>query len=211
MTDIIQGSEEWHQLRLGKITASRIADVLATIKTGEAASRADYRMQLVCERLNGKHEESYTNQYMANGIELEPNARAWYEVERNIFVTQVPFIQHPILSFAGASPDGVVEDEDELGLIEIKCPKATTHAKTMLEDRVPTKYIPQMQWQMACSGAKWCDFVSYCPEFPLDLQLFVKRVMRDDEYIKEVEGKVIEFNDEVETTIQRLKGNKNGS
>ena len=145
MTDIIQGTEEWHALRLGKITASRIADVLATIKTGEAASRADYRMQLVCERLNGKHEESYTNQYMANGIELEPNARAWYEVERNLFVNQVAFIQHPMLSFAGASPDGVVEDEDELGLIEIKCPKALS-----VNDAIPEK----------CSSFFWNDTAS---------------------------------------------------
>lgn len=211
MTEIIQGSPEWHALRLGKITASRIADVMATIKTGEAASRADYRMQLVCERLNNKREEGYTNQYMANGIELEPYARAWYEVEKNVFVRQEAFMQHPTLPFCGASPDGVVEDDDELGLIEIKCPKATTHARTMLEDRAPTKYMPQMQFQMACSGAKWVDFVSYCPEFPLDLQLFIKRVYRDDEYIKEVESKAVEFNDEVETTIQRLKGNKNGS
>lgn len=211
MIDIVQGSDQWHALRLGKITASRIADVMATIKTGEAATRADYRMQLVCERLNGKREESYTNQYMANGIEMEPFARAWYEVERNVFVRQVSFYEHPVLAFCGASPDGVVENDPELGLIEIKCPKATTHAKTMLEDKVPTKYIPQMQFQMACSGAKWVDFVSYCPEFPLDLQLFIKRVIRDDEYIKEVESKVVEFNDEVEMTIQRLKGNNHGS
>lgn len=206
MTDIVQGTEEWHALRIGKITASRIADVMATIKAGEAATRADYRMQLVCERLNGKREESYTNQYMANGTEMEPFARASYEVERNVFVRQVSFYEHPVLAFCGSSPDGVVENDAELGLIEIKCPKATTHAKTMLEDKVPTKYMPQMQFQMACSGAKWVDFVSYCPEFPLDLQLFIKRVIRDDEYIKEVESKAVEFNNEVEMTIQRLKG-----
>ena len=206
MTNIIQGTEEWHLLRLGKITASRISDVLAQIKTGEAASRADYRMQLVCERLTGKHEASYTNQYMANGVELEPFARAWYEVERNILVKQVAFFEHPLLTFSGASPDGIVENENELGLIEIKCPKATTHAKTMLDDKVPTKYIPQMQWQMSCGGAQWVDFVSYCPDFPSDLQLFIKRVYRDDKYIKEVESKVVEFNEEVEMTIKRLKG-----
>ena len=202
MEQIEQGTEAWHQLRLGKITASRIADVIAQIKSGEAASRADYRIELVCERLTGKPTEGFTNAHMERGIELEPYARAWYEVERGEFVKQVPFIDHPTIKNAGASPDGIVGE----GLIEIKCPMTKTHIKYLLEDRVPAKYMPQMAWQMACTESKWVDFVSYCPELPADMQMFIKRYERDDAYIAELEAKVIEFDQEVEQVIARLRG-----
>lgn len=202
MEQIEQGTEAWHQLRLGKITASRIADVIAQIKSGEAASRADYRIELVCERLTGKPTEGFTNAHMERGIELEPYARAWYEVERGEFVKQVPFIDHPTIKNAGASPDGIVGE----GLIEIKCPMTKTHIKYLLDDRVPAKYMPQMAWQMACTESKWVDFVSYCPELPADMQMFIKRYERDDAYIAELEAKVIEFDQEVEQVIARLRG-----
>lgn len=202
MDTIEQGTEAWHQLRLGKITASRIADVIAQIKSGEAASRADYRIELVCERLTGKPTEGFTNAHMERGIELEPYARAWYEVERGEFVKQVPFIDHPTIKNAGASPDGIVGE----GLIEIKCPMTKTHIKYLLDDRVPAKYMPQMAWQMACTESKWVDFVSYCPELPADMQMFIKRYERDDAYIAELEAKVIEFDQEVEQVIARLRG-----
>lgn len=202
MEQIEQGTEAWHQLRLGKITASRIADVIAQIKSGEAASRADYRIELVCERLTGKPTEGFTNAHMERGIELEPFARAWYEVERGEFVKQVPFIDHPTIKNAGASPDGIVGE----GLIEIKCPMTKTHIKYLLDDRVPAKYMPQMAWQMACTESKWVDFVSYCPELPADMQMFIKRYERDDAYIAELEAKVIEFDQEVEQVIARLRG-----
>ena len=202
MEQIEQGTEAWHQLRLGKITASRIADVIAQIKSGEAASRADYRIELVCERLTGKPTEGFTNAHMERGIELEPYARAWYEVERGEFVKQVPFIDHPTIKNAGASPDGIVGE----GLIEIKCPMTKTHIKYLLEDRVPAKYMPQMAWQMACTHAKWVDFVSYCPELPADMQMFIKRYERDDAYIAELTTKVAEFDQEVEQMIARLRG-----
>ena len=202
MDTIEQGTEEWHQLRLGKITASRIADVIAQIKSGEAASRADYRIELVSERLSGKPSEGFTNAHMERGIELEPFARAWYEVERGEFVKQVPFIDHPTIKNAGASPDGIVGE----GLIEIKCPMMKTHIKYLLDDRVPAKYMPQMAWQMACTESKWVDFVSYCPELPADMQMFIKRYERDDAYIAELEAKVIEFDQEVEQVIARLRG-----
>lgn len=202
MEQIEQGTEAWHQLRLGKITASRITDVIAQIKSGEAASRADYRIELVCERLTGKPTEGFTNAHMERGIELEPFARAWYEVERGEFVKQVPFIDHPTIKNAGASPDGIVGE----GLIEIKCPMTKTHIKYLLEDRVPAKYMPQMAWQMACTESKWVDFVSYCPELPADMQMFIKRYERDDAYIAELTTKVAEFDQEVEQMIARLRG-----
>jgi putative phage-type endonuclease len=204
METINQGSQEWHELRLGKITASRIADVIAQIKTGEAASRADYRIELVCERLTGKPTESYINADMERGIELEQFARAWYEVETGKFVRQVAFVDHPTIEMSGASPDGIIDD----GLIEIKCPKVKTHVKYILDDKVPAKYMPQMAWQMACTRAKWVDFVSWCPDLPADMQIFIKRYERNDEYIAELEAAVIQFNLEVNQVIERLKGKK---
>lgn len=209
MNDTIeQRTEEWHQQRLGKVTASRIADVLATIKTGEAASRAEYRIELVCERLTGKPTESYSNAHMERGIELEPFARAWYEVEHGVFVRQVSFVDHPFIELSGASPDGLVDDD---GMLEIKCPMVKTHIKTMIDQKIPAKYIPQMQWQMACTGRQWNDFVSYCPELPQEMQLFVKRLERDNEYIAELETKVKEFLAEVSTTLTQLEGLNHGS
>jgi putative phage-type endonuclease len=202
METIEQGSEAWLQLRLGKITASRITDVIAQVKSGEAAGRENYRIELVCERLTGKPTEGFTNAHMERGTELEPFARAWYEVEKGEFVKQVPFVDHPTIKNAGASPDGIIGE----GLIEIKCPMAKTHIKYLLEDRVPAKYMPQMAWQMACTHSKWVDFVSYCPELPQDMQMFIKRYERDDSYIAELEAKVIEFDIEVEQMIARLKG-----
>jgi putative phage-type endonuclease len=204
METIEQGSEAWLQLRLGKITASRITDVIAQVKSGEAAGRENYRIELVCERLTGKPTEGYTNAHMERGTELEPFARAWYEVETGEFVKQVPFVDHPTIKNAGASPDGIIGE----GLIEIKCPMAKTHIKYLLEDRVPAKYMPQMAWQMACTHSKWVDFVSYCPELPADMQMFIKRYERDDAYIAELEAKVIEFDTEVEQVIARLRGAK---
>lgn len=202
MENITQGSEAWHQLRLGKITASRINDVVAQIKTGEAATRADYRIDLANERLTGEPEESFTNAHMERGTELEPFARSAYEIKTGVFVAQVAFVDHPRLKNTGASPDGLVGNE---GLIEIKCPKRKNHVKALLDKKVPSKYINQMQWQMACTNRLWVDFVSYCPELPENMQLFIKRVYRDNALIAELESKVIEFDEEVEAVITTLK------
>lgn len=202
MTTVTQGSEAWHLMRLGKITASRINDVVAMIKTGEAATRADYRIELVCERLTGKPTEGFTNSHMERGTELEPFARSAYEIATATFVDQVAFVDHPRLKNTGASPDGLVGDE---GLIEIKCPAVKTHIKTLVDKKAPSKYMNQMQWQMACTKRLWVDFVSYCPELPENMQLFVKRVERDNGIIAELEAKVLEFDEEVEAVIQQLK------
>ena len=200
-----QGTVEWFSDRLGKVTASRVVDVLSTLKTGESASRANYHMQLVCEQLTGLKEETYTNAAMATGTEREPLARAAYEHLKGVFVDEVGFIQHPTIKMAGASPDGIVGE----GLIEIKCPNLNTHGQTLITKRAPTKYLPQMYMQMACTGAKWCDFVSYHPAFPDSLQLFVVRVNRDDEYIANMESEINAFIKEVEDTVTLLLENKN--
>jgi putative phage-type endonuclease len=206
---IEQRTEEWFQQRLGKVTASRISDVIAKTKTGVSTSRQNYLVQLVSERLTGKKGDSFVNQAMLDGIEREGAARAIYMLNRDVSVTEVGFFDHPVIKNSGASPDGAVNAEEEgkyAGLIEIKCPIETTHTNTLMSKSVPSKYIPQMQWQLACTGAKWVDFVSYNPNFPMELQLFVARVDRDDTYIGELEAEVIKFLDEVEQTIIKLKG-----
>ena len=205
---IEQRTEEWFQQRLGKVTASRISDVIAKTKTGVSTSRQNYLVQLVSERLTGKKGDSFVNQAMLDGIEREGLARELYMRTRGVSVTEVGFFDHPTIAMSGASPDGAVNSEEEgkyAGLIEIKCPIETTHTNTLMSKSVPSKYIPQMQWQLACTGAKWVDFVSYNPNFPMELQLFVARVDRDDTYIGELEAEVIKFLDEVEQTIIKLK------
>ena len=205
---IKQRTEEWFQQRLGKVTASRISDVIAKTKTGVSTSRQNYLVQLVSERLTGKKGDSFVNQAMLDGIERESAARELYMQTRGVSVTEVGFFDHPVIKNSGASPDGAVNAAEEgkyAGLIEIKCPIETTHTNTLMSKSIPTKYIPQMQWQLACTGAKWVDFVSYNPNFPMELQLFVSRVDRDDTYIGELEAEVIKFLDEVEQTIIKLK------
>jgi putative phage-type endonuclease len=201
MSEIIQGTPEWFAQRLGKVTASRVADIIAKTKSGYSTSRANYLAQLVAERLTGRVAESFSNAAMQHGTETEPLARMAYEAETGLMVTEVAMIDHPTIPMTGASPDGFVGDQ---GLVEIKCPNTATHIDTLLSDKTQSKYIPQMQWQMACTGKKWCDFVSFDPRLPEDMQLFVARVDRDDAYIAELEAEIKTFLSEVETTVQRL-------
>jgi putative phage-type endonuclease len=205
---IEQRTEEWFQQRLGKVTASRISDVIAKTKSGVSTSRQNYLVQLVSERITGKKGDSFVNQAMLDGIERESAARELYMRTRDVSVTEVGFFDHPVIKNSGASPDGAVNAEEDgkyAGLIEIKCPIETTHTNTLISKSVPSKYIPQMQWQLACTGAKWVDFVSYNPNFPMELQLFIVRVDRDDTYIAELEAEVLKFLDEVDQTILKLK------
>ena len=196
-----QRTEEWFAARLGKVTASRVADVLAKIKSGESASRKNYKMELVVQRLTNKVGESFTNAAMEWGTEQEPFARMAYEAHTGTFVKEEGFVDHPTIEGFGCSPDGIVGE----GLIEIKCPNTATHIETVLENKAPSKYIPQMQSQMACTGAKWCDFVSFDPRVPEDLQLFVVRVERDQEYIDAMEVEVKQFLSEVLDLFNQLK------
>jgi len=195
-----QRSEEWFQARLGKVTASRVVDVLAKIKSGESASRRNYKIQLVSERLTGEKQETYINQAMQDGIDREQFAREKY-VQQFGEVEEVGFIQHPTLE-AGASPDGLVGTD---GIIEIKCPMGSTHTETLITQEVPSKYVPQIQFQLLVTGRKWCDFVSYNPMFPENLQVFVRRVFANKEYQKELEDEVKQFLNEVDDVINKLK------
>lgn len=205
MTEIVQGSPEWHKQRLGKVTASRVADVIAKTKSGYSTSRENYMAQLICERLTQTPTEGFTNAAMQWGTETEPKARQAYESETFTSVVEVPMISHPAIQNTGASPDGLIGDD---GLIEIKCPNTATHLDTLLTQKVPSKYITQMQWQMACTNRSWCDFVSFDPRLPSHLQLFIKRVNRDNDFIKEVETEIVSFLAELEQKIQALEALK---
>ena len=168
-----QGSSEWFAARLAKVTASRIGDVLSKTKTGWGASRYSYMGELIAEKLTGRLNETFTTSAMQWGRDTEAKARAAYEFKYDKQITQVGFIEHPRLQgWAGASPDGLVED----GLIEIKCPSTITHLDTISSGNVPTRYMLQMQWQMECTQREWCDFVSWDPRLPENLQMFCKRV-----------------------------------
>lgn len=202
MLDIVQGSPEWHKQRLGKATASRIADIIAKTKTGYSASRDNYMAQLICERLTQTPTEGFTNTAMQWGTETEPLARKAYEALTFTDVIEVAMIDHPFIPMSGASPDGLVSDD---GLVEIKCPNTATHIDTLLTQKVPSKYITQMQWQLACTNRLWCDFVSFDPRLPNHLQLFVKRVERDDAFIFETEAEVNKFLEELDQKTIKLE------
>jgi putative phage-type endonuclease len=196
-----QRSPEWYAARLGKVTASRVADIIAKTKSGYSTSRANYMAELVCERLTGKQGDFYQNAAMVWGTETEPMARSAYEAHSGNLVTETGLVLHPSIANAGASPDGLI---DEDGLVEIKCPNTSTHIDTLLDEKVPSKYVTQIMWQMACTERKWCDFVSYDPRMPDHMQIFVKRVERNDEMIAELEREVEKFLVELEYKITTL-------
>ena len=203
---IEQGTDEWFAARIGKVTASRVADVIAKTKTGYSSSRDNYMAQLICERLTNQKGESFTNAAMQHGTETEPLARAAYEALKDVLVDEVGFIPHPRILMAGASPDGLVGDN---GLLEIKCPNTATHIDTLLSETVPGKYNTQMQFQMACTDREWCDFVSFDNRLPVELQLFVKRVPRDNVFIRLIEGEIVQFIAELDDKINKLMKVKN--
>ena len=203
--EIEQRSDAWFAARLGKVTASRVADVIAKTKSGYSTSRDNYMAQLVCERLTGKQGESFTNSAMQWGTETEPLARSAYEASTDIMVEELGFVLHPKIEMAGASPDGLV---GLFGMLEIKCPNTATHIEALLTETVPTKYITQMQWQMACAQRQWCDYVSYDPRIRQDLQLFVKRVEFDASYVAMLEEEVIQFLKELDIKVNKLNNLK---
>lgn len=198
---IQQGTPEWAEARLGCVTASRVADMIARTKTGWGASRANYMAQLVSERLSGVAIEGYTSAAMQWGIETEADARIAYEFRTGATVEEAGFILHPTIAMCGASPDGLVGAD---GLVEIKCPNTATHIDTLLGSSIPDKYQVQMLWQMACTGRAWCDFVSYDPRLPEAMRMLVKRIHRDDKRIAELESAAVEFLAEVDAKIAAL-------
>ena len=196
-----QRTEEWFAQRLGKVTASKVADLMAKTKSGYSTSRDNYMAQLVVERITNTKAESYNNAAMEWGTTQEPFARAAYEALTGMMVEEVGFVQHPTIAWAGASPDGLVNDD---GLVEIKCPNTATMIDALLTGKVPQKYFIQMQMQMACTKRAWCDYVVFDPRMPTKAQLFVKRVPRDDAFIAEMEAEIINFLAEVDVQVSQL-------
>lgn len=199
-----QHSEEWVQARLGKATASRASDWMATLRTPGAvpAVRKGYLADLVLERLTGQPAPSYQSAAMLTGIEREPDARAAYAFEHNIDVIECGFIPHPTIAHCGASPDGLVGDD---GLVEFKCPSEPVHLDTLLRpDTIEGAYMYQMQFQLAVTGRQWCDFVSFNPHFPEPMQLSIARVMRSEPMIARLETEVQKFLMEVADAVRRL-------
>ena len=196
-----QGTEEWLKVRLGKVTASGVADVLAKTKTGVSASRGNYLIKLAIQRVTGEIEEGFTNDAIQWGKDHESQARVAYEVASGSFVDQIGFVEHPSIKWFGCSPDGLVNSD---GLVEIKCPNSSTHWSYIKADAPPNKYYIQMQAQMACTGRDWCDFVSYDPRMPEKNRLLVVRAFRDEKLIKQMQEEVEKFLNEVEDLIIKL-------
>lgn len=202
MAEVVQGSDQWKALRLGRVTASRVADATDFLKNGKAsAKRETYLGELIAERLTGIAVEKYQNELMRHGTAMEPDARALYEFLHGVEVAQVAFVEHPTIAMAGCSPDGLVGDD---GLIEIKAPSTSTHVDTLLAQAIPDEYRKQCLWQMACTGRAWCDFVSYDCRLPPHLSMFVCRLERDDAAIAELEASVRTFLAEIDMKVDRL-------
>lgn len=200
--DVLQRTPEWFALRCGRLTGSCAADMLATIKSGEAAARRDLRLRLVCERLTGiAQEDGYVNGAMQRGIDCEPLARAAYEAHTGLLVSEVGFLAHDEL-LAGCSPDGLVED----GLLEVKCPKSATHLRYLRQTHVPPEYLPQVLHTLWVSGAAWCDFVSWDGRFPAPLDFVVRRVVSTDVDLRAYELTVRLFLREVEAELDQVRG-----
>lgn len=197
-----QGTPSWLAARTGRVTASRAKDVLATIKTGEAAARRDYRTQLVCELLTGQpQDDTFVTADMQRGTDLEPAARLAYEAQTGQWVSQVGFLSHDILR-AGGSPDGVIGDYD--GLIEIKAPRPANHLRYLRGFGAPKEHEAQVLHLLWLTGAQWLDFVSYCPALPAHLALCVRRCDRDESAIQDYDGKVRAFLAEVQVELESL-------
>lgn len=200
---IVQGSPEWFALRLGKATGSRISDVLAQGKSGApSASRANYRAQLVAERLTGVMVEGYTNEAMERGKETEDLARRAYAFRTGYEVAEAGFHHHPRITMSGASPDGLVGSD---GVVEFKCPNTATHIDTLRGAIIAKSYRDQMLWEMACTGRQWVDFVSFDPRLPESMCLAIRRIELDVERLAEVENEVRIFLAEVDELVADLR------
>lgn len=197
-----QGTDLWKQLRLGHITASNIDNVMAKGKgNAESITRNKYKMRLVAERLTNQSIESFSSAAMEWGVEQEQFACMAYEIKQNTLVERTGFWLHPTIKWIGVSPDRLV---GEKGILEAKCPQTTTHLDYIFADKMPAEYVKQVQCQLWVTGREWCDFISFDPRLPQKNQLFVKRVERDEELIKEMEQESIKFLAEVESLIMEL-------
>lgn len=203
-----QRTDAWFQARLGKVTASRVADVMAKTRSGYGASRKNYMMELLCQRLTGIIDQGFTNAAMIRGTELEPVARSMYEVEHDVIVYETGLVDHPRIRNLAASPDGLVRDD---GLVEIKCPNTAQHVDFLRTGQIDERYQLQMLLQMDCTDRAWCDFVSFDDRLPEELSIKVVRFHRDEKRIAEMLTEVELFLrelDELQTDLLTLKEKK---
>lgn len=199
--NIEQGTQEWKDIRLGRITASRMSDVMTNGRSGGISKTSEsYMVELISEKLTGKQKDFFENDAMKWGTATEPEAREVYSV-RNGFVDveEVAFIVHD--EFIGVSPDGLVGD---CGLLEIKAPTTQTQIKRALSKDYSSDYKAQIQAQLWVSGREWCDFVSYDPRINVSASFLQQRVFRDEEYIQEMKSKCDEFVTEMNNRMKLL-------
>lgn len=202
MIDLIQGSQEWLSARAGSIGASQIADALATTKSGWGASRANIHARMVTERITGKPVKTFVSGAMQRGTELEPEARNAYSFLQGHDVVEVGMVPHPRIAKSHCSPDGLIGQD---GLVELKCCEAPRHIELLRGSPPEDRYIKQCLWQMACTERQWCDLAYYNPDFPVEMQLHVFRIDRDDAAIAELEAGIAEFLNEVSATVADLE------
>jgi putative phage-type endonuclease len=198
-----QGTDEWKQARVGVPSGSKFADIMAK---GGGATRATYLTALALERITGVREDFKTTFAMEQGTEREPFARSAYEAHTGQFVTEIGFCMHDTL-MVGVSPDGLV---GKAGMTEYKCPMPKTHLEYLrLEPgKCPTAYRWQVQGQLWVAEREWCDFVSYNPDFPENAQMVIRRVVRDEKSIAELESEVVKFLEDIEREIEFIKSYK---
>jgi predicted phage-related endonuclease len=201
-----QGTEAWLAERAGHASASTFKDILAKIKSGEAASRRQLRLKLATERLTGLPVETYKNAAMEWGNQTESLARLAYEAASGNLVEETGFLKHPSVKWCGGSPDGLIGDD---GGFEAKCPfVSTVHVETLLNGGIPSEHMAQVQGLMWVTNRKWWDFVSFDPRMPAHLQLHVFRVKRDEGYIKQLAADVVVFLNEVDLLVAKLNEKK---
>lgn len=200
-TELIQGTDDWRQARAGSLGASQVAEAMAHTKTGWGASRRNLMANLLVERLTGRATDHYISAAMQWGTDTEPAARAEYEFQKDVELVSIGLVRHPTIPHTHASPDALVGAD---GLAEFKCPNTATHLETLLGGSVAGEYVTQMQWQMACTGRSWCDFVSFDPRLPQRLRMFCKRVPRDPVAISQMENDVAQFLRELNEKIADL-------
>ena len=201
---LIQGSSEWFKARMGKVTASKLSDLMRKTKWGESTYKTRLRMELAIERITGKSASpNFMNQAMHDGVEREPDARKLFEAITGKEVALCGSFDHPEIVNTSASPDGLLIGEN--AVLELKCPTHVTHAKNLLSEKMPKNYEYQVQWQIACTGSEYAYFASYHPDFGKDLRLKFVKVEKDVKLIAELEKAVREFDVEVEDLINKIK------
>ena len=200
ISNIDQGSEAWHSIRLGKVTASRMKDVLSKGRgTAQSKTAETYMMELLCERLTGESKPFFENDAMQWGTATEPQARSMYELMSGNTVDEVAFVEHN--EFIGISPDGLIGDD---GLIEIKCPTTITQVRRALTNDYSKDYYTQIQCQLWVTERQWCDFLSFDPRLDIDASYLLQRVERDDVFIAAMEEKTYLFVDTMNELYKRL-------